>query len=74
MPEMFHPALPDGQTIDVPDVAVPHHRGSGWQLTSERDQPAEPAPAPEPAAPLSSPRPDPKPTTANRPKPDGSAD
>lgn len=70
MPEMFHPALPDGQTIDVPDVAVPHHRGSGWQLTSERTT----TPAPEPAAPLSAAKPDPKPTTANRPKPDGSAD
>lgn len=78
MPEMFNPTLPADQVITVPDSAVPHWRGSGWLLVSERqDTPApepEPAPAPTPAPVLAAaPAKSDKPTTS-RPKPDGSAD
>jgi hypothetical protein len=56
-----HPDLP-GQPVEVPDIAVPHYRASGWQVTEappkppklpREDKPADtqPAPAKTPPAP-----------------------
>lgn len=48
---MTHPDLP-GQEIEVPETAVPIHRGSGWRTADETPPERQPAevPAPEPAA------------------------
>jgi hypothetical protein len=52
-----HPDLP-GRRVEVPDIAVPHYRASGWQVTEAPPKPPklprgdepQPAPARTPAA------------------------
>lgn len=42
MVQMRHPKLPEGQTIEVPEIGVKHRERAGWQ----RVKPEEPAEKP----------------------------
>ncbi|MFF3848047.1 hypothetical protein [Streptomyces sp. NPDC002328] len=45
-----HPELPDSQTIDVAESAVPVHRAAGWVLVEDdAPEPSTDSPEAEPA-------------------------